>query len=269
MRRRLLAVTLAAAVLPVVGCGSDASGDGGDSTGSDGGRAEDIGGWQKEFCETVQVGSAAERMSYAEYKVGPAYLAMGDAMTPNTFDCHAEFSINDTEGKDESSGYVMISIYNQDNANYPSVEKYHAEQVAEFREYYENMEDGLERTEREEYDTLAPILDEKLTGPWQEGVAYAMPSSGSYRGAALAAVRADGYALFVRVEYPMDPEVSQLRRYAKSYVDDGAPLPDHLTPEAIEARRILPFTDAEIAEWTTTDYVTAVYESVEAKLSAP
>lgn len=263
MRRRLLVVTVVAAALPVAGCGAEESG------GDGGSRTDDIALWQKEFCDTVLIGQAAERMSYAEYRVGPAYLPMGDAMTPNTFDCHAEFSITDAEGTNESSGYVKISVYNQDNANYSSVEKYYAEQVAEFREYFENMDDGNARTAREEYGALEPIIDEKLTGPWQEGLAYATPSAGVHRGTAYAAVRAADYALFVSVDYPMDPEVSQLMRYAKSYVDDGEPLPDHLTPEAIEARRILPFTDAEIAEWTTSEYVTAVYESVEAKLSAP
>lgn len=269
MRIRLLAVTAAAAVLlPVTGCGADDTGGG---EGSEGGgqraeRVKDIALWQKEFCSTVKVEMAPERMSYVEYEVGPAYLPMGDAMTPNTFDCHVEFSIKDAEGKDDHSGYVMISIYNRNEANYPTIEEYYSKQVAEVREYQEK-EDGLEHEARVEYDALEPIIDEKLTGPWQEGVAYATPSAGSYRGAAFAAVRADDYALFVTVNYPMDREVSALRRYAHSYVEDGEPVPDHLTDEAIEARRVLPFTDEEIAEWTTTEYVNAIYDSVEAKLN--
>jgi hypothetical protein len=267
MRIRLLVVTAAAtAFVPLAGCGTGGAEDGGG--GQEDSRAEVIGSWQKEFCTTVQVESAAERMSYAEYRVGPAYLPMGDAMTPNTFDCHADFSIKDAEEKNQQSGYVMISVYNRNDSNYPTVEEYFTTQVAEFRDFYEGMEDGLERTAREEYDALAPIIDEQLTGPWQEGIAYATPSAGSYQGAAFAAVRAKGYALFVTVNYPMDPEVSQLLRYAMGYEKDGEPLPDHLTDEAIEARRILPFTDAEIAEWTTTEYIKAAYGSIEAKLDA-
>ena len=267
MRIRLLVHTAAAAVLlPVTGCGADDAGVGGGG-GQRAERVKDIALWQKEFCSTVKVEMAPERMSYAEYRVGPAYLPMGQAMSPNTFDCHAEFNIEDAEGEDDHSGYVKISLYNRNEANYPSVEEYHAKRVAEFREH-SKKEDGLEHKARVAYDALEPIIDEELTGPWQEGVAYATPSAGTYRGAAFAAVRADGYALFVTVDYPMDREESALRRYARSYLEDGKPLPDHLTDEAIEARRVLPFTDEEIAQWTTTEYVKAIYDSVEAKLDA-
>lgn len=268
MRIRLLVVTAAATTfLPLAGCGMGDADDGG-AGGQEDSRADVIGSWQKEFCATVQIEAAAERMSYTEYRVGPAYLPMRDAMTPNTFDCHAEFNIEAAEERNQRTGYVMISVYNPNDSNYPTIEEYYTQEVAEFRDYYENMEDGLERKAREEYDALTPIIDEELTGPWQEGIAYAMPSAGGHQGAAFAAVRADDYALFVTVNYPMDPEVSQLLRYAMSYEQDGEPVPDHLTDEAIEARRVLPFTDAEIAEWTTTEYVKAVHGSIEAKLDA-
>ncbi|WP_143021335.1 hypothetical protein [Prauserella marina] len=240
------------------GTGAEGSGEGGD-------RAQVIGSWQDEFCPTVQPELAAERMSSSEFGFGPTYMPMGNARTPNTFDCEAEPIIKVPDARNDYKGYVAIAVYNGKEPARSGVEAYYRERLAKWTEYYEELEPGPQRTNREENDALTPFLDEAIEGPWEEGHAYAINAAGVYDGSAFAAIRTKDYALFVTVDYPMDREVRMARDASQSRERNGS---TGFSEEEIESRRELPFTDEEIAEWTTGEYITTVYEAIEAKLES-
>lgn len=259
-------IVAAVALVSVAGCGADGgAGNGSGDAGSD--RATVIGSWQDEFCPTVQPDLVAERMSYTEYVHGPVYLPMGHATTPNTFDCLAMVDIHPPELDDPVKSEVKISIYNGKEPTRSGVEEYYQESLRDWLAYYDELEvDSSEYEQRERDGVLQPFLDEKLDGSWVAGQAYAIKGAGTAHGSVFVAVRNEDYALFVSITIPTDPEVSQARDAADFYERRGEEPPAGLDEQGIESRRVLPFTDEEIAEWTTTEYITTVYDAVEAKL---
>jgi hypothetical protein len=265
-KRLVVAVAAAIALLPVAACGTDGSaGNASGEAGSD--RAQAIGRWQDDFCPTVQPELAAKRLSYSKYRFGPTYQAMGHALTPNTFDCVATFEIDLPQQKHPQDASVSIGVYNRKGKAWSSVEEYYQKRLKDWLAVYEELEVGSPVYKIRERDgALKPFLDKKLDGPWAAGHAYAIKASGGSRGSMLAAVRTEDYALFVMIETPMDPEVSQALTAVEFYEKRGEKPPAELSEQGIESRRILPFTDEEIAEWTTTEYITAVHKAIEAKL---
>lgn len=250
---------MVATLLTVAGCGSD-GGNGGDS--SRGSRADVIGSWQDEFCPTVQPELVAKRMSYARYWSEPSYLPMQQARTPNTFDCEAIVEIDVSEDSQVKS-LIQIAVYNGKEPARTGVEAYYQSRLTDWLGYYEKLE-GDEREKREKYDALQPFVDQKMNGSWKEGQAYAVRSSDAGPGSVFTAVRAADYALFITVEIPMDPEVAQAQRYAESYKSRGEKPPAELNDP--ESRRKLTFTDEEISEWVTSQYLPKVYQAIEKKL---
>jgi hypothetical protein len=267
-KRWVVVAAAAVALLPVAACGSSgAAGNASSETGAGSDRAQAIGRWQDDFCPTVQPELAAKRLSYSKYVTGPSYLAMGHAMSPNTFDCLATFEIDLPKRKHPENADVAIAIYNRNDKAWSSVEEYYQKRLKDWLAVYEELEvGGNEHKVRERDGALKPFLDKELDGPWVAGQAYAIKAAGSYRGSVLAAVRTEDYALFIMIGTPMDPEVSQALTAVEFYEKRGEKPPAELNEQGIESRRVLPFTDEEIAEWTTTEYITAVHEAVEAKL---